>query len=275
MKKILKISIVFLLSISQNVFAQSPWTKEKGKAYIQVGFSGLFYDLYADKNGKKIELNQNVSDVTLQAYSEYGITSKLTANLIVPYKTISVENTLIKQISSHSGIGNISLGLKYKLSDNDWKISTGITYSANSISKNKTNFLTTGFNAATILPYLSIGTSHDKWYYYGNLGYGYMDNDFSDYLRFNGEVGYNIIPKGHIIFALETRNIISKEDAFTKDPYSNFSSSDRQNYNAFGLKLNYEFAKDKFGANFSGFGAFDNKNAPLAPSLNFGIYAKL
>jgi len=255
--------------------AQSPWTKKKGEAYLQLGFTGLFYNLYADENGKKVDLNNDVSDVTTQVYSEYGITSKLTATLIVPFKSISVEDKFTNTTENHSGLGNITLGLKYKLSDKNWKISTGINYSTKTISKNNDNFLASGFNASTIVPYLSVGSSQNKWYYYGNIGYGYMDNNFSDFFRFNGEVGYNVIPKGHIILAIETKNNLSDESAFLNDSFSNLATSDRQNYNAFGLKLNYEFKKDKFGVNFAGFGAFDNKNAPLAPTLNFGLYTKL
>ncbi len=274
MKKIFKFSVVAILLI-QTTYAQGPWTKGKGNVYLQVGFTSLTYSDIADNKGKSQKLGGDVTDLQFQAYSEYGITAKLTASLIVPFRSLSVTNDVLNTTASQSGLGNVSLGLKYKLSDKDWKINSGVQYTANSISKNKTTFLTTGFNAATILPYISIGSSKNKWYYYGNIGYGYMDNDYSDFFRFNGEVGYNVIPKGHIIFAIETKNNLSKEDAFIKDPYSNLSTSDRQNYNAFGIKLNYEFTKDKFGANFAAFGAADIKNAPLAPTLNLGLYAKL
>lgn len=270
---ILKIFVA--LFVSQLSFAQSPWTKEKNEAYVQLGFTSLIYNLYADQNGKKVDLNSDVNDISTQLYSEYGITNKLTASLIVPFKSVSVKDNFTNTNEKHSGLGNVTLGLKYKLSDKIWKISSGINYATRTLSKDNVNFLSSGFNAATILPYLSVGTSKNKWYYYGNVGYGYMDNDFSDFFRFNGEVGYNVIPKGHIIFAIETKNNISQEKAFLNDPYSNLSTSDRQNYNAFGIKLNYEFKKDKFGVNFAGFGAFDNKNAPLAPTLNLGIYSKL
>lgn len=274
MKKIISI-IAFLIVFSQLATAQGPWTKEKGKAYVQAGFTGLFYDSFADENGKKQELNRTVSDVTMQAYAEYGVTDKLTANLVVPFKIISFEDKLSNQTQSKSGIGNISVGLKYKWFDKNWKISSGVLFTANSISKNSTNFLTTGFNASTILPYITIGTNKNKWYYYGNVGYGYMNNDYSNFFRLNAEIGYKAISKGHIIFVLETKNILSKENAFNDDPYSFLSNSDRQNYNAFGIKLNYEIKKDKFGINMAGFGAFDIKNAPLAPTLNFGVYTKL
>ena len=255
-------------------YGQSPWTKEKGKAYIQLGFSGIFYN-QAQIDGEKVELSADYSDITLQVYSEYGITNELEAQLILPYKSVGFESTINNESESFSGIGNITLGLKYKLYDKNWKISSGVQYSPRMSAFDEASGLSTGFNASTIVPYISAGTSKGKWYYFGNIGYGYMDNDYSDYFKFTSEVGYNIIPKGHIMLFLDTRNIVSKENAFDNDSKQWPSYIDRQTYNTFGVKLNYEFNKDKFGANASVLGAMGIDNAPLAPSINFGVYAKL
>ena len=273
MKKIILIFILTLVFL-QVATAQSPWTKEKGKAYIQLGFSGIFYN-QAQVDGKKVNLNADYTDITLQVYSEYGITNKLEAQLILPYKSVGFIPTSGATSESFSGIGNITLGLKYKVYDKKWKISTGLFYSPKTGQFDNASGLSTGFNASTIVPYISVGSSKGKWYYFGNIGYGYMDNDYSDYFKFTAELGYNIIPKGHIMLFLDTRNIVSKEDAFNKDTRQWPSYLDRQTYNTFGVKLNYEFTKDKFGANASVLGAMGIDNAPLAPSINFGVYAKL
>ena len=270
MKKKIIISVL-LLSISIS-FAQSPWTREKGKTYLQLGVTGLFYDSF-ELNGKKITNGNDYSDITMQVYGEHGITDNLEALLVIPLKLISVENSS-SATKNISGLGNVSLGLKYKLYDELWKVSSGVVYSANSIKINSSQGLSTGFNAATILPYVSAGSSQGKWYYYGNIGYGYMSNNYSDYLKATFEVGYEVIKQGHLIFVLDTRNIVSKEDAFTTDLAQWASYLDRQTYNAIGLKANYEFQKDKFGVNFAAFGATGIDNAPLAPTLNFGIYSK-
>ncbi len=262
---------VLLIQTSQ---AQSPWTKDKGKAYVQVGFSGIFYN-QAQQDGKKVELNADFSDVTLQVYSEYGITNKLEAQLVLPYKSVGFESTTPNISKSFSGIGNITLGFKYKLYDKAWKISSGIHYSPKTATFDSESGLSTGFNASTIVSYLTAGSSKGKWYYFGNIGYGYMDNAYSDYFKFTAEVGYKIIPKGHIMLFLDTRNIVSKENAFENDNKQWSSYLDRQTYNTIGLKANYEFTKDKFGANASVLGAMGIDNAPLAPSINFGVYAKL
>jgi hypothetical protein len=275
MKKLLKISIVLTLLSVQFIHAQGPWTREKGKAYVQLGFSGIFYDKYANNDSKIVDLDANVSDITTQVYAEYGFTAKLEAQLILPFKSVSYQAKEGGNSQSLSGIGNVSLGLKYKVLDKNWKISTGLFFSANSIAKNTEKGLTTGFNASTILPYVSFGSSAGKWYYYGNIGYGYMSNNYSDFLRIAAEVGYNVIEKGHLIFVLDTKNIVSKESAFDNELNQWASYSDRQSFSAIGLKFNYEFTKDKFGANFAALGAAALSNAPAAPSFNLGVYAKL
>ena len=256
--------------------AQSPWTREKGKAYVQLGFSGIFYN-QAEIDGTTSDLVYDYSDVTIQLYSEFGITNNLEAQFILPYKSVSYkpgERVFFGGSGDFSAIGNLTLGLKYKIYDKDWKISTGLQYLPKTSKYDEKSGLSSGFNASILVPYISAGSSSGKWYYYGNLGYGYMDNNYSDYIQGDIEVGYTVIPRGHIIFAFNSKNPIAKESAYTNDPKQWFSYLDRQTYNAVGLKLNYEFSQDKFGANFSAFGAFGNDNAPLAPSLNLGVYSK-
>ena len=257
----------------QVVKAQSPWTREKGKAYVQLGLTSLMYDA-VQFDGKRLENIGDFTDITVQVYSEYGITDKLEAQLILPYKKANYDGAGVSE--SIAGLGNLSVGLKYKLSDKNWKISSGLLFSANSIKKDESLVVSsTGINASTFLPYVSIGSSYNKWYYFGNLGYGYMDNDYSDYLKASIEVGYNIIPRGHLMLVLDTRNPVTKEDAYLNDNTQWASHLDRQTYNAFGIKANYEFIQDKLGANFSTFGAFGIDNSPLSPTINIGVYTKL
>ena len=273
MKKLV-FTLGFFVILLHVTYAQSPWTREKGKAYIQLGFTGLFYD-EIQYDGEKVVLPNDVSDITFQAYGEYGITSKLEAQLILPFKSVSYESKIGSISESLSGLGNVSVGLKYKLYDKKWKVSTGLLYSANSITKDSDIGLSTGFNANTFLPYVTTGSSSGKWYYFAKLGYGYMDNDYSDFINATFEVGYEVIKNGHLMFILDTRNIVSKEDAFDNDVNQWPSYLDRQTYNAIGIKGNYEFKKDKFGANFAVIGATGIDNAALAPTLNFGLYTKL
>ena len=263
---------IILLLVTTVAFGQSPWTREKGKSYVQLGVTGLFYNSY-QFDGNKIDLGSDFSDITTQIYAEYGITNKLEANLVLPYKKINVSSTG-NPSADISGFGNITLGLKYKVYDSNWKISSGIAYCARTIKIDQNQNLSTGFNATTILPYLSIGSSKNKWYYFANVGYGYMNNNYSDFIKASFEVGYEVIKDGHLIFVFDSRNVINKEAAFLIDDAQWPSYLDRQTFNAIGLKANYEFKKDKFGANFAAIGAAGIDNAPLAPTFNIGVYTK-
>jgi hypothetical protein len=266
--------ILFVTISAQFIHAQSPWTKEKGKKYVQLGVSGLFYNK-AQIDGLNTKLSANYTDITTQIYGEYGLSDNLEALLIIPMKLASFDSATTNTSGYLYGLGNLTFGLKYKIYNQKWKISTGLQYQANTSKNDVNNGLSTDFNANTFIPYLSAGTSTEKWYYFGNIGYGYMTNNYSDYLKFTAEVGYNIISKGLLILALDTKNPIVNEGAF-KNNYSKWPSYlDRQTYNAIGLKFNYEFSKNKYGANIATFGAFGNDNAPLAPSINLALYAKL
>lgn len=267
--------ILLLLFVSAaTVNAQSPWTKEKGKAYVQLGVTGLFYNT-AQINDQKITFGGDYSDVTTQVYSEYGLSNNLEALVILPIKSASFKANSEGGTEKLSGLGNITLGLKYKIYDQKWKISTGIQYQANSAKNNASSGLSTGINANTFIPYVTAGSSDGKWYYFGNIGYGYITNHYSDYLKIGAELGYLVMPKGHLILALDTKNPVAKENAFLSNASRWPSYLDRQTYNAVGLKFNYEFSADKYGANIAAFGAFGNNNAPLAPTINFAVYAKL
>jgi hypothetical protein len=276
LKMYIKHTIVFILLLFQFLTgnAQSPWTREKGHAYVQTGVSVLFFSK-AVFDSEKVTLNKNITDITSQFYAEYGISNKLEVQAILPYKSFYVENQNPDKSSNFDGFGNATFGLKYKFFDKKWKWSSGISYSAN-FSKFDTNTnLSSGFNANTILAYISTGSSKEKFYYFFNIGYGYMDNNYSDYLRIVTEVGYNFTPKGHFILVLDTRNIISKESAFVNDDKQSVVYMDRQTYIGYGLKINYEFKKDKFGINLSAFGGLNNNNAPLGPVVSINIYLKL
>lgn len=274
LKNMKKNLIILTIITVQFLSAQSPWTREKGKAFVQIGLTSLSYEKYR-KNGIDVNDDHNYNDMTVQAYTEYGITNNLEATLILPYKYVGFNSSVSHHKESLSGLGNLTAGLKYKFYDKTWKISGGMNIVFNSISTHSVEKLTTGFNANTFLPYLTIGSSKDKWYNYGNIGYGYMDNNYSDYIKSTIEVGYEIIEKGHLIFVIDSRNIVKNESAFINEKKQWASYLDRQNYNAIGIKGNYEFQKDKYGANFAIFGATNIDNAPLAPTLNLGFYAKL
>ncbi len=258
-------------------FAQGPWTREKGKFFTQIGFSSINYDRI-NINDVNFDTNNNYFDYTIQSYTEYGLTDKIEIQAILPFKYLGYENKNGTNKQKFGGLGNISLGGKYKIMDKNLKLSAGLLVSLNTIFKDDNEGLRTGFESNTIHPYITLGQGINKFYYYGNLGFGYMDNGFSDFVRLNLEAGYEVIPKGHLIFVIDLKQPIEdKSTFFDNDKFSYFSTAnylDRQAYSAIGIKANYEVVKDKFGVNLGVFGAASSKNIPQAPSINLSTYFK-
>ena len=272
------LTVLFCTIISTSIFSQSPWTQQKNKAFIQTGFSGIFYDkIRVNKNDQAV--NSNVSDITTQLYAEYGILNKLDVSLIVPFKIISIASNNGSKTESLTGLGNVTVGLKYILSDKNFKISGGFYVSANTRQTNTDAALQTGYNATTILPYLSMGSSSGKIYYFVNMGYGYMTNNFTDFIKIGGEIGYNFIKKTHVIFNFELKKATNTESNFDSLTNKLFQSTalyiDSQEYLSIGLKLNHEIITNKFGVTVGAIGAPYLSNLPVAPSINAGVYLKL
>ena len=271
---ILTISILFSATLS----GQSPWTQGKNKAFVQAGFSGIFYDKVRT-DAKDVTLNTNISDVTAQLYSEFGLTTDLDISIVLPYKTIKSKLKDGTSTTALSGFGNVSVGLKYKFFDKQWKISSGLYFSSQANTKNELLGLRTGFGASTFMPYLSAGTSKNNWYYFANVGYGLMTNNYTDFVKMGGEVGYKFAKNTHIIFNLDYKKALKTEDFFDSAENEIYQTTtlytDKQEFGGIGLKLNHEFVADKFGINLGAIGAFYLNNLPAAPSINTGIYYKL
>ena len=276
MKKIKVILSLLLLIISNFLYAQSPWVRGKNNAFLQVGLSGIFYN-QVKYNGDTKDTGADFSDITTQVYSEYGICEKLDIIAVLPYKLISYKVNATSTTESLSGLSNVTIGFKYLILDKKWKLSTGIYFSGNSTNYDDSKGLRTGFQSNTILPFITYGSSKNNWYYFGNLGYGYMSNNYTDFLKIGGEVGYKFLKNTHLIFNADVRQPLANESFYTTDN-SNYALTssylDRQKYLGVGLKINHEFVKDKYGANLGAIGALDLDNAPVAPSLNLGFYAK-
>jgi hypothetical protein len=275
MKKTVLTYTLLMLGVIAN--AQSPWTREKGKFFTQIGASVLIYD-QINLDGKTLESGNDYYDYTFQSYTEFGVSDKVEIQAIIPMKTLGYEAKTGGNKQSQSGLGNAVLGGKYKFFDKNWKISAGISVSLNTISKNDTKGLRTGFDATTIQPYITAGSSNGKLYYFGNLGYGYMTNDYSSFARIGGEIGYEVIKRGHLIFAVDAKQPLQDDSKFAKEEQPTYLGTatylDRQTYTAFGLKGNYEIKQDAFGVNFSVFGAAGLENIAATPSLNLGTYFK-
>lgn len=275
LKKFL-LPLVYLLTFSAAIVAQSPWVRSKGNAYVQLGLSTVTYNMVSiDK--QVVETGNFSYDLTSQLYAEYGIPWKTEFSLVVPYKFVGYNNSSNGSNANLNGAGNLQFGMKRTLLDKQNKLSVGLIANLNTVKQLSLAGLRTGFKANTILPYLTYGGSNSKYYYFGMFGYGAMDNGYADYIKMAGEIGKQIKKDWLLIFIVELRKSVSSGTFGLNDDVS-FSKTalyrDNQQFLTFGLKANYEFIPSLAGATLSFFGAAYVRNVAAGPAVNISIYRK-
>ncbi len=277
-------AIFFILFISTNVFAGGPWVPGPKKAYIQLGWSGISFKGVNLNNVETLN-GKNNYDFTYQIYSEFGLGDRGLFKFILPFKQVGsigiAGSTPTSPIGSISGIGNITFGGKYLISDRNIKVSAGVDVQSGAFKVDKSLGLRTGYEAVTILPYLSIGSGFKKAYLSLDAGYGVMSNQYSSFVKINAEAGYKVTKRLYTILTFDVRSPMNNgtfgasNSAEDKRFSSNGSYVNNQLFRGVGIKLNYELKENKFGINASVLGAIGANNVAFAPAFNGGIYLKL
>ena len=262
-----------LIFVSILSHSQSPWVPSVNEGFLQFAYSGLFFD-QVRYNNELITPGRETVDQTYQAYLDFGLLPKLGITASIPFKFYSIDEGSGK----FSGLGNVSLGLKYQLTNKNATTAIGLTYDVTSQNSDQQLGLRSGFDAHTVTPYFSIGSGTKKTYFYANLGYGIRTNSYSDFLRVSGEFGYKIFKHAYLIGTIDLTNPTQKDSGFfiIDDPAFVASASflDRQSFNGAGIKFLYDFLPEKYGISLSTIGALGSDNTPFSRSYNVGIYHK-
>lgn len=274
MKKIY--TIIAVLSCTF-VFAQSPWTQEKGKFYTQLSFTTIanYDEVFGDPD---YETDREITDNTLQLYGEYGISSKTTLLLNLPIKLISTGdvvngNAFITE-DSKTAFGNISVGLRHQFYTKKWIISGQLNVEANTGSFDMSSGIRTGHDAWTLTPTLNIGRSFDSFYVQAFTGIDLKTNNYSNNFKIGGEIGTKVHTNIWLIGFVDIVN--SLNDGDINLPLSNLGTAlyvNNQEYGAFGLKAIGEFS-NSFGGIVSFGGAFSGTNVAKQAALTFGLYKR-
>lgn len=274
MKKV----FVFIAILSSSfLYAQSPWTQEKGKFYTQFSFSTIanYDEIFGDPEYKT---DREITDNSLQLYVEYGVSSKTTLILNLPIKFIKTGdavnvNTFITE-DSKTAIGNISLGLKHQFYNKKWIISGQLNVEATTGTFETASGIRTGQDAWTFTPTLNIGRSFDKFYVQAFIGIDLKTNNYSNNFKIGGEIGTKVHSKIWLVGFVDI--VSSFSDGDVNLPLSNFGTAlyiNNQEYGAFGLKAIGEFT-NSFGGVLSFGSAFSGNNVAKQAALTVGIYHK-
>ena len=271
------------LIFSLSLFAGGPWLVPKKSGFIQIQstFPSGAYDNLFLSNGESLKLNRGVLDYNFQGYLEYGISNKLNVIAVLPYKYIATTNSTQSQNNfallpkgSLNGWGNIKLGVKYPLLTKNIKAAIMVQTSLNTINKNFSKGLATGYDANSVGLYGSIGKSiSSQLYSYLEGGWNVSSNNFSDFIEVHYELGYQPASPLWLAITIDIRSSL-KNGTYQNDnlKQTGFYTND-QEYFAYGIKSSYEL-KNQVGITAATFGAFSGNYVAKIATFSIGVYKK-
>ncbi len=118
-------SIICFLSFSGSPLWAGAWTQKQGAFFYKLGLLRFESSSQYLLNGDREPLSNNgtVVDLTIYNYLEYGLFDDLTLIATVPFKRISFDCAIEDCGKSSSGLADLSLGFRYRLTERPWIIS--------------------------------------------------------------------------------------------------------------------------------------------------------
>ena len=164
---------------------------------------------------------------------------------------------------------------KYTLIDQSLKVAIITQVDLPTSDREASTGLSTGVDATTIQPKVSVGGGLSKWFAYGFFGYGYRNNDHHDFLNFGVEGGLKASDNVTVILNINRwHNLDNGED--TSDSAANIETglyTSFQEYNAVLLKAFVENLYQGLGA-FLSVGGGSGTSVAASPALSLGVFYK-
>jgi hypothetical protein len=273
--KIIQAALLFVIAPAF-IHAQQAWTRPKNSYYVQAGASLLRANSLLNGTAENIVLNRDVTDITLQAYGEYGLTDHLTVTAQVPLKLLSVQNTVGQPLlkdGSLTALSNIQAALTGNFyRKNGWVASAKAGVSLPTATFQSSTGLRSGFDALSIAPSLLGGVGKSKFFSSAEIGYVFRTNGYSNRLFGAWQIGTSLGKKKRLIpivgFELmqsDNKGTFNDGTATTTGLYL-----DEQSYLSPNLKIGFK-ATEKVMLWFSAGGAIVASAVAASPGLSFSV----
>jgi len=273
--------LVFAL---QQVSMAGPWPRAKGSGYAQVNASYLGYSKMFGPNSDIIDLRRPMTDVTMQAYIEYGLSDRLTFVVNLPFKYVSSGGTINETdffpdtlgAADLFGLNTVLMGFRYNIINKKVLFTAGLNTESNVARFDSIPAMRTGPQSFVIQPYLSAGTTFGKFYTQLEAGYRVRFSGYSHEVALAYELGYSWNEKTYFILDIRGRismmngsfdNNTSPDHPFGRDLHTLIDPNNQQ-YLGYGLRFIQKIKKVHINAGvYSGYGQM----VAAAPVFSLGV----
>ncbi len=280
-----KITLCILLIISilmsEKSFAQQAWTKEKGKFYAQIGASYLTYNqlLNGETSTKSwTKLNADFTDMTVQAYGEYGVTNRITLSAQLPFRLLSSKNVIQPNTISEgslTALGNIQAAVTGNFYNKDGIVISGkVNVGLPTAKFDAKTGLRSGFDATSVEPSILVGYGHAKFFASGEAGYVLRNNNYSNRTHVAAQIG-KFFGKNKKLMGIFNIELLKSGSDGTYDDGTSIKTGlylDEQSYLSPTFKFGYK-ANPKVTLWLSAGGGLPpiTKNIAASPGLSFSV----
>jgi hypothetical protein len=236
------IAAILLVALSATACFAGAWTQKSGGFYEQISFNYYYASKNFDSDGhhEGMANNGKFTDYNFSNYFEYGLLDKLTVINSLTYKWLENDNDFTR--SKGYGIGDVDLGMKYKLLDSE-KIGIVSTQLLVKIPGpyDKNDPLPLGNGQYDLEARLLYGRSLYPWihgYYNVELGYRWRFEDPSDEVRYLIEFGMDIATMLYSRIKLD--GILSRDNGNHFDTGGNPSTTNNYDLGKLDIALGYK-----------------------------------
>jgi len=274
--------LIFSILLTANfLYAQSPWTQEKGSGYGQLALLAIpkYSDFFA-KGEDNFTSSREYSETAAQAYVEYGVLEGTTLVLDAPIKFLTSGEDLLDTLATNeagnlTSLGNIRLSVRQNIYNKGPNVAVQLGMEIPTGKYDDATGLRTGYDAWTITPSVSVGGGLGKGYIFGYGGIGIRTNEYSNYFNVGLEGGYNPFEPFWVMLFFDV--IQSFENGERIDPPNNVQTAfyvNDQEWASLGLKLLYNI-NDNIGLTASTtLAAFAANQVPASPSVAIGVFTE-
>lgn len=263
--------------------ARTPWTQPKKGGFFQLAAYGIGpYDRLYQSSGSDFALNREITDNTVEAYAEYGVTENWTILAVLPFKQADAGRTLPNPTltpttgvaGSFKRLGNAVIGARRKLVDRQYTLSGQLDIEMPTGSVDEATGLSTGYDAFTFAPTVSAGKGWQRAYVFGYGGLGLRTNDFSSDWRVGLEGGYAFFERNRVwlVGLADLRRSFENGDVVL--PRTNLETGlyvNDQEFLAYGGKILIDIGKG-FGIQGTYYTATQGNNVPRSTLAGLGVY---
>jgi protein XagA len=283
MKKIIFFSLLCLF-FDFDQAAATGWPQPKGHGFYKLDFYSIRARRFFSDDRQVYDINGAgtlFGAYTTSLYAEYGLTNRLTAVAYVPFFVRNTVNEGVGAITGevlqpgleHNNIGDIDLSLKYLLwKKNRFVLSSTLMLGLPTGNSNQPNLLYTGDGEFNQFLRLDWGYGANRWYATGYVGLNNRTNNFSEELRYFGELGFWFLPE-KLMGSLKLSAVHSFNNGSPENTGNGLFSNNVE-FVSPQAGLTYQFNK-KCGISVLAGGAVMGRNVLAAPAFSVGVFAKI